>query len=136
MKRRQFLKTTGLAFAGAGIAKPAIAQTSPAIKWRLTSSYPKSLDTLYSAVIEPCILLTSVEPKRNRGEQGKSGVLAKIIIRRGVTSLDGTVADRIHRIETWDDFSGCKVLYLEPIIGPFCHHFRDGLAGRWPETDE
>jgi TRAP-type mannitol/chloroaromatic compound transport system substrate-binding protein len=49
MKRRQFLKTAGLTLAGTGIAKPAVAQTSPAIKWRLTSSYPKSLDTLYSA---------------------------------------------------------------------------------------
>jgi TRAP-type mannitol/chloroaromatic compound transport system substrate-binding protein len=29
------------------IAKPAIAQTNPPIKWRLTSSFPKSLDIAY-----------------------------------------------------------------------------------------
>ena len=29
------------------VAAPAIAQSSPEIKWRLTSSFPKSLDTIY-----------------------------------------------------------------------------------------
>jgi TRAP-type mannitol/chloroaromatic compound transport system substrate-binding protein len=30
-------------------AKPAVAQNSPAIKWRLTASRPKSLDIAYGA---------------------------------------------------------------------------------------
>jgi TRAP-type mannitol/chloroaromatic compound transport system substrate-binding protein len=50
MKRREFLKAAGLtgtAAAAAGVAMPAIAQSMPDLKWRLTSSYPKSLDTLY-----------------------------------------------------------------------------------------
>src|SRR3954462_16026361 len=47
MKRRQFLTAAGAGLAATAIAKPAIAQSSPALKWRLTSSYPKSLDTLY-----------------------------------------------------------------------------------------
>jgi TRAP-type mannitol/chloroaromatic compound transport system substrate-binding protein len=47
MKRRQFLKTAGIGAAATAIARPAIAQTNPALKWRLTSSFPKSLDTLY-----------------------------------------------------------------------------------------
>jgi len=50
MKRRQFLKAAGVGVAATAIAKPAIAQTNPAIKWRLTSSFPKSLDTLYGAM--------------------------------------------------------------------------------------
>ncbi len=49
MKRRQFIKTAGLATVGAAVAAPAIAQSSPEIKWRLTSSFPKSLDTIYGA---------------------------------------------------------------------------------------
>src|SRR5262249_40259936 len=47
MKRRQFLQATGLAAAAAAVAKPAIAQSMPELRWRLTSSFPKSLDTLY-----------------------------------------------------------------------------------------
>jgi TRAP-type mannitol/chloroaromatic compound transport system substrate-binding protein len=47
MKRRDFIKTAGLGVAAAGIAAPAIAQSMSELKWRLTSSFPKSLDTLY-----------------------------------------------------------------------------------------
>jgi|SRR5215831_9575232 len=47
MKRRNFLEAAGLAAAASTIGKPAIAQPTPEIKWRLTSSFPKSLDTLY-----------------------------------------------------------------------------------------
>ncbi|UZE47462.1 TRAP transporter substrate-binding protein [Rhodopseudomonas sp. P2A-2r] len=49
MKRREFIKAAGMGVAGAAIAAPAIAQSSPEIKWRLTSSFPKSLDTIYGA---------------------------------------------------------------------------------------
>jgi TRAP-type mannitol/chloroaromatic compound transport system substrate-binding protein len=48
MKRRDFIKVTGFAAAGATtIAVPAIAQSMPEIKWRMTTSWPKSLDTLH-----------------------------------------------------------------------------------------
>jgi TRAP-type mannitol/chloroaromatic compound transport system substrate-binding protein len=47
MKRRDFIKATGVGVAGATIAAPAIAQSMPEIKWRMTCSWPKSLDTLY-----------------------------------------------------------------------------------------
>jgi TRAP-type mannitol/chloroaromatic compound transport system substrate-binding protein len=51
MKRRQFINTTGAGMAGilAAGAAPAFAQSSPEIKWRMTSSFPKSLDTIYGA---------------------------------------------------------------------------------------
>ena len=47
MKRREFLKTAGVGLAASTIAAPAIAQSMPELKWRLTSSFPKSLDTLW-----------------------------------------------------------------------------------------
>ena len=51
MQRRSFLRTAGVGGAAAaavtGLAAPAIAQSMPELKWRLTSSFPKSLDTLF-----------------------------------------------------------------------------------------
>ena len=47
MLRRRFIKGSGLGLAAAGIAAPAIAQGTPELKWRLTSSFPKSIDTLW-----------------------------------------------------------------------------------------
>ncbi len=49
MERRKLVKSAGLGgiAAAAALATPAIAQTMPEVKWRLTSSFPKSLDTLY-----------------------------------------------------------------------------------------
>jgi TRAP-type mannitol/chloroaromatic compound transport system substrate-binding protein len=38
---------TAATAAASALPKPAIAQSMPEIKWRLTSSFPKSLDTLY-----------------------------------------------------------------------------------------
>ena len=47
MKRRDFLKKTGLGLAAGTVAAPAIAQTQPQIRWRMASSFPKSLDALF-----------------------------------------------------------------------------------------
>ena len=53
MDRRSFIKKAGATGAGAAaattLAAPAIAQESPEVTWRLTSSFPKSLDTIYGA---------------------------------------------------------------------------------------
>jgi TRAP-type mannitol/chloroaromatic compound transport system substrate-binding protein len=47
MQRRKFLRTAGVATAATAVAAPAIAQSMPELKWRMTSSFPKSLDTLF-----------------------------------------------------------------------------------------
>jgi TRAP-type mannitol/chloroaromatic compound transport system substrate-binding protein len=49
MKRRDFLKVIGTGTVASAVTAPAIAQSTPAIKWRLTASWPKSLDTLFGA---------------------------------------------------------------------------------------
>ena len=53
MDRRSFIKKAGLVTGGAAaasaLAAPAIAQSMPELKWRLTSAFPKALDTLYGA---------------------------------------------------------------------------------------
>jgi len=49
MERRSFLKKAGVGLAAGAVAAPAIAQQNPSIQWRLTSSFPKSLDTIYGA---------------------------------------------------------------------------------------
>jgi TRAP-type mannitol/chloroaromatic compound transport system substrate-binding protein len=50
LDRRRLLAAAtggGLAAAASAVPAPAIAQSSPEVRWRLTSSYPKSLDTIH-----------------------------------------------------------------------------------------
>jgi TRAP-type mannitol/chloroaromatic compound transport system substrate-binding protein len=49
VKRREFLRTGAATALAAPIATPAIAQSAPEIKWRMTSSIPKTLDAIYGA---------------------------------------------------------------------------------------
>ena len=54
MQRRRFLTQTATA-AGAGLAAigaPAFAQASPTVKWRMSTSWPKTLDTIYGSAEE------------------------------------------------------------------------------------
>ncbi|HWU61255.1 MAG TPA: TRAP transporter substrate-binding protein [Ensifer sp.] len=57
MDRRSFIRKAGVAGAGAAaaattLAAPAIAQENPKITWRLTSSFPKSLDTIWGGAVD------------------------------------------------------------------------------------
>jgi TRAP-type mannitol/chloroaromatic compound transport system substrate-binding protein len=47
MERRSFLKKAAVSASVGAVAAPALAQSQPTINWRLASSFPKSLDTLY-----------------------------------------------------------------------------------------
>lgn len=47
VRRREVLKCAALAASAVTLAAPAIAQSSPAIRWRMTESFPKSLPNLY-----------------------------------------------------------------------------------------
>ena len=46
MQRRSFVQTAAV---GAALAAPAVVRAQPQIRWRLASSWPKSLDTIYGA---------------------------------------------------------------------------------------
>jgi TRAP-type mannitol/chloroaromatic compound transport system substrate-binding protein len=55
MKRRGFLKQAAATGVVAGaVASPAIAQTLPTLRWRLQTSWPKSLDTIYGSAEALC----------------------------------------------------------------------------------
>ncbi len=49
MQRRSFIKNATAGAVASSLAVPVLAQAQPSIKWRLASSFPKSLDTIYGA---------------------------------------------------------------------------------------
>ena len=46
MDKRRFIQA-GLAASAAAVSAPALAQAGPNVRWRIASSFPKSLDTIY-----------------------------------------------------------------------------------------
>jgi len=50
MQRRSFLgRAAAGAAAAAAVAAPAVVHAQATVRWRLASSFPKSLDTIYGA---------------------------------------------------------------------------------------
>ena len=49
VSRRNFARLSAASAAAAAVASPAIAQSSPTLKWRLASSFPKSIEVLWGA---------------------------------------------------------------------------------------
>jgi TRAP-type mannitol/chloroaromatic compound transport system substrate-binding protein len=49
MQRRSFLKKAAVGAGVGAVAVPALAQALPTINWRLASSFPKNLDTIFGA---------------------------------------------------------------------------------------
>jgi TRAP-type mannitol/chloroaromatic compound transport system substrate-binding protein len=64
MSRRSFIKHAGIGGILAAGAAPALAQGSPEIKWRLASSFPKSLDTLYGVSPEVAARVAELTNKK------------------------------------------------------------------------
>ena len=54
MQRRRFLEKSGAIAGLATLAAPALAQSSPSVKWRMSTSWPKSLDTMYGSAEQMC----------------------------------------------------------------------------------
>ncbi|MFL6659658.1 MAG: TRAP transporter substrate-binding protein [Massilia sp.] len=49
MQRRSFLTKTAVGAGAAALAVPALAEALPSLNWRLASSFPKTLDTIFGA---------------------------------------------------------------------------------------
>ncbi len=49
MKRRNFITAAATGVAASALAAPAIAQSPATVRWRLTTSWPKSLDTMFGS---------------------------------------------------------------------------------------
>ena len=64
MKRRAFLGQAATGVLAGAVASPALAQTHPAVRWRLAASWPKSLDTLYGSVDAMCQRVGQLTEKR------------------------------------------------------------------------
>ena len=77
MKRRDFLRTgTAATLAAPVIAAPAIAQSAPEIKWRMTSSFPKSLDTVFGAAQMLCRYIAEATDGKFQIQPFQAGELA------------------------------------------------------------
>src|SRR3981189_3618835 len=75
MKRREFLKATGVGLAASTVAAPAIAQSMPEVKWRLTASWPKALDTLYGGCEFFCKRVAEITDNKFRVQSFAAGEL-------------------------------------------------------------
>ena len=62
MQRRRFLnRAVGAGSVGVGmVAAPAFAQSSPTVRWRMSTIWPKSLDTMYGSAEELCKHVTQM----------------------------------------------------------------------------
>ncbi len=54
MKRRAFLKRAAAGVAATSLASPALAQSAAPVRWRMTTSWPRSLDTIYGSADAMC----------------------------------------------------------------------------------
>ncbi len=63
---RRLLLGTAAAAAPAAIAAPALAQTLPEVRWRLASSFPRSLDVLFGTADRICARVAALTENRFR----------------------------------------------------------------------
>jgi TRAP-type mannitol/chloroaromatic compound transport system substrate-binding protein len=95
MKRRDFIKTTAVAAAGTAIAMPAIAQSAPEVKWRMTSSFPKSLDTLFGGAETFCKFVAEATDNKFQIQPFAAGEIVP-----GLQALDATQNGTVEMCQT------------------------------------
>jgi hypothetical protein len=98
MKRREFLKAVGVSLAASSaVAAPAIAQSMPELKWRCTTSWPKSLDIPFSASETISKYVAEVTDNKFQIQTFAAGEIAKEAL------LDGCRGGRA----AWPTAGGC-----------------------------
>jgi TRAP-type mannitol/chloroaromatic compound transport system substrate-binding protein len=95
MKRRDFLKISTAGAAVAAVASPAIAQSTPEIKWRMTSSFPKSLDTIYGGAEYFAKQVAELTDNKFKIQVFQAGEIVP-----GLQALDATSKDTVEMSHT------------------------------------
>src|SRR6476469_3529090 len=95
MKRRDFLKVSAAGAAATAVASPAIAQSSPEIKWRLTSSFPKSLDTIYGGAEQVATYVAEMTDNKFQIQVFAAGEVVP-----GLQALDATSNNTVEMCHT------------------------------------
>jgi TRAP-type mannitol/chloroaromatic compound transport system substrate-binding protein len=94
-QRREVLTAAAGALAAGGLAAPALAQTAPAVSWRLTSSFPKSLDTIFGAAETLARLVGEASEGRFRIQTFAAGEIVP-----GLQALDAVTSGAVECAQT------------------------------------
>jgi TRAP-type mannitol/chloroaromatic compound transport system substrate-binding protein len=95
MQRRNFLKLGAGVATGAALSAPAIAQSTPQIRWRMTSSFTKTLDITYGAGELFCRYVSDLTDGRFTIQQFSAGELIP-----GLQALDGVQSGSVEMAYT------------------------------------
>jgi hypothetical protein len=87
LKRRTFLQAEPRRLRHLGRRRPAIAQSAPEIKWRLTSSFPKSLDTIFGTAQTLCRYIAEASDNKFQIQPFAAGELVP-----GLQALDAVTS--------------------------------------------
>jgi TRAP-type mannitol/chloroaromatic compound transport system substrate-binding protein len=95
MQRRTLLKGGIAALASTAVAAPAVAQSMPEVKWRLTSSFPKSLDTIFGTAQTLCQYIAEATDNRFQIQAFSAGEIVP-----GLQALDAVTSGTVECAHT------------------------------------
>ena len=96
---RRFLAKGALAAAGTAVAMPAIAQSQPTINWRMTSSFPKSLDTIFQGAPSLAKFVSDMTDKKFNIQVFSAGELVP-----GLQAMDAVQNNTVECCHTYSGY--------------------------------